>query len=131
MSGCWVRGRRVLVFGRVGEARVAGPGGSRDDWHVWASGWAAGGRGMGGDCVGVCAVTVYVSPPSGTLVWSVVGRAVRRRRLPSSAAPARISQTSLRIWGTSWSVVGRGYASSGLRPTRRRILWMPWYPQVR
>ena len=38
---------------------------------------------------------------------------------------------SLRIWCTSWSVVGRGYASFGLRPTRRRILWMAWYLQVR
>ena len=38
---------------------------------------------------------------------------------------------SMRIWCTSWSVVGRGYASSGLRPTRRRILWITWYPQVR
>ena len=38
---------------------------------------------------------------------------------------------SLRIWWTSWSVVGRGYASSGLRPTRLRTLWMAWYPQVR
>ena len=38
---------------------------------------------------------------------------------------------SLRIWCTSWSVVGRGYASSGLRPARQRTLWTAWYPQVR
>ena len=88
-------------------------------------------RGMGGDCAVGCAVSVYVSARSGALAWSVVGRAVWRRRLPSSAAAARISQTSLRIWWTSWSVVGRGYASSGLRPTRLRTLWMAWYPQVR
>ena len=80
------------------------------------------GRGMGGDCAVGCVVSVYV--------WSVVGREVWRRSLPSSAAAASISQTSLRIWWTSWSVVGRGYASSGLRPTRLRTLWMAWYPQV-
>ena len=90
-----------------------------------------GGRAMGGDCAGVCVVSVYVSACSGALVWSDVGRAVWRRSLPSPAAAARISQTSMRMWCTSWSVVGRGYASSGLRPTRRRILWMVWYPQVR
>ena len=89
------------------------------------------GRGMGGVCAVECAVSVYVSARSGALAWSVVGRAVWRRSLPSSAAAARISQTSLRIWWTSWSVVRRGYASSGLRPTRLRTLWMAWYPQVR
>ena len=31
----------------------------------------------------------------------------------------------------SWSVVGRGHASFGLRPARLRTLWMAWYPQVR
>ena len=89
------------------------------------------GRGMGGDCAVGCAVSVYVSARSGALAWSVVGRAVWRRSLPSSATAARISQTSLRIWWTSWSLVKRGYASSGLRPTRLRTLWMAWYPQVR
>ena len=88
-------------------------------------------RGKGGDCAGGGVVSVYVSACSGALVWSVVGRAVWRRSLPSSAAGASILQTSMRIWCTSWSVVGRGYASSGLRPRRRRILWMAWYPQVR
>ena len=85
------------------------------------------GRGMGGDCALGCAVSVYVSARSGALAWAVVGRAVWRRSLPSSAAAARISQTSLRIWWTSWSVVGRGYASFGLRPARLRTLWMAWY----
>ena len=89
------------------------------------------GRGMGGDCAVGRAVSVYVSARSRALAWSVVGRAVWRRSLPSSAAAARISQMSLRIWWTSWSVVGRGYVSSGLRPTRLRTLWMAWYPQVR
>ena len=89
------------------------------------------GRGMGADCAVGCAVSVYVSARRGALAWLVVGRAVWRRSLPSSAAAARISQTSLRIWWTSWSVVGRGYASFGLRPTRLRTLWMAWYPQVR
>ena len=56
---------------------------------------------------------------------------VWRRSLPSSVAAARISQTSLCIWCTSWSVVGRGYASSGLRPARQKTLWMAWYPQLR
>ena len=89
------------------------------------------GRGMGGDCAAGCVVSVYVSARRGALAWPVVGWAVWRRSLPSSAAAARISQTSLRIWWTSWSVVGRGYASFGLRPTRLRTLWMAWYPQLR
>ena len=89
------------------------------------------GRGMGGDCAVGCVVSVYVSARRGALAWPVVGWAVWRRSSPSSAAAARISQTSLRIWWTSWSVVGRGYASFGLRPTRLRTLWMAWYPQVR
>ena len=89
------------------------------------------GRGMGGDCAVGCVVSVYVSARRGALPWSVVGRAVWRRSLPSSAAAASISERSLRIWWTSWSVVGRGYASFWLRPTRLRTLWMAWYPQVR
>ena len=88
-------------------------------------------RRMDGDCAVGCAVSVYVSTRRGALAWPVVGRAVWRRSLLSSAAAARILQTRLRIWWTSWSVVGRGYASSGLRPTRLRTLWMAWYPQVR
>ena len=82
------------------------------------------GRGMNVDCAVGRVVSVYVSARSGALAWSVVGWAIWRRSSPSSAAAARISQTSLRIWCTSWSVVGRGYASSGLRPTRLRTLWM-------
>ena len=89
------------------------------------------GRGMGGDCAVGCAVSVYVSARCSALAWPVVGRAVWRRSLLSSAAAARILQTSLRIWWTSWSVVGKGYASFGLRPMRLRTLWMAWYPQVR
>ena len=87
-------------------------------------------RGMGGDRAVGCAVSVYVSARCGALAWPVVGRAVWRRSLLSSAAVARISQTSLRICWTSWSVVGTGYASFGLRPMRLRTLWMAWYPQV-
>ena len=83
------------------------------------------GGGMGGDCAGGCAVSVYVSACR-ALAWAVVGRAVWRTSLPSSAAAARISQTSFRIWWTSWSVVGRGHASFGLRPARLRTLWMAW-----
>ena len=71
---------------------------------------------MGGDCAVGCAVSVYVSACRGALVWAVLGRVVWRRSLSSSAAVAKISQTRLRIWWTSWSVVGRGYASFGLRP---------------
>ena len=89
------------------------------------------GRGLGEDFAVRCVVSVYVSAHRGALAWLVVGRAVWRRSLLSSAAAARISQTSWRIWWTSWSVVGRGYASFGLRPTRLRTLWMAWYPQVR
>ena len=66
------------------------------------------GRGMGGDCAVGCVVSVYVSARRGALAWPVVGWAVWRRSLPSSAAAARISQTSLRIWWTSWSVVKKG-----------------------
>ena len=44
---------------------------------------------------------------------------------------ARISQMRVRIWCTSWSVLGSGYFSRWLRPMRRRTLWMGWYPQVR
>ena len=69
----WGPGARVLV-GVCGP-----PGGQR------------GGRGMGGDCAVGRVVSVYVSARSGALAWSVVGRAVWRRSLPSSAAAARIS----------------------------------------
>ena len=89
------------------------------------------GRGMGGNCAVGRAVSVYVSARSGAPAWSVVGRAVCRRSLPSSAAAAMISQMSLHILWTAWSVLGRGYASSGLRPMLLRTLWMAWYPQVR
>ena len=57
--GRWVRGGRVRLFWRVGEAPVAGPGGARAGWRVRA-GWVAGGEGQGrrfrgGGCrVGVC-----------------------------------------------------------------------------
>ena len=110
-SGGWGRpvsrgpGVRAMVgvFGSLGEQRE--------------------GRGMGGDCAVGCVVSVYVSARRGALAWPVVGLAVWRRSLPSSAAAARISQTSLRIWWTSWSVVGRGYASFGLTPTRLRTLF--------
>ena len=57
------------------------------------------------NCAVECVVSVYVSARRGALAWSVVGRAVWRRSLPSSAAAARIWQTSLRIWWTSCSVV--------------------------
>ena len=121
---CWCSGGwgRSVLRGPVMRAMV-GVCGSRGEQRE--------GRGMGGDCAVGCVVSVYVSARRGALAWSVVGRAFWRRSLPSSAAAARISQTSLRIWWTSWSVVGRGHASSGLRPTRRRTLWMAWYPQVR
>ena len=55
------------------------------------------GRGMGVDRAVGCVVSVYVSARRGALTWSVVGRAIWRGSLPSSAAAARISQTSLRI----------------------------------
>ena len=50
----------MLLFGRVGEARVAGPGGARIGGRVWAAGWEAGGKGHerrlrgGVGCVDVC-----------------------------------------------------------------------------
>ena len=43
-------------------------------------------RGMGGDCAEGDVVSVYVSVSSGVLVWPVVGRAVWRKSLPSSAS---------------------------------------------
>ena len=64
-------GGRVLVFGRVGEARVAGPGGARDGGRVWVSGWAARGEGHGrGLCGGVCRVGVCVRSPRRACVVS-------------------------------------------------------------
>ena len=123
--GLW-RACAVIWAGRVGPCR-----GARGCACVGRR--VGSGEGGAGEVIarvgGV--VPVYVSACRGALVWSVVGRAVWRRSLPSSAAAAQISQTNLCIWYTSWSVSGRGYASSGLRPTRRRILWMAWYPQVR
>ena len=121
---CWCSGRWGTPVSRGPGVRVmvgvfGSPGEHRE------------GRGKGEEIAVGCVVSVYVSARRGALAWSVVGRAVWRRSLLSSAAAARISRTSLRIWWTSWLVVGRGYASSGLRPTRLRTLWMAWYPQVR
>ena len=64
-------GGHVLVFGRVGEARVAEPGGARDGGGVWVSGWAARGEGHGrGWCGGVCCVGVCVRSPRRACVAS-------------------------------------------------------------
>ena len=94
----WVPGARTMlgVCGSPGEQRE--------------------GRGMGGDCAVGCVVSGYVSARRGALAWPVVGRAVRRRSLPSSAAAARISQTSLRIWLCVGGVCGfgPGQGSGGL-----------------
>ena len=117
--------------GRWGKPVSRGPGMRAMVGVCGSPGEQREGRGMGGDRAVGCAVSVYVSARRGALAWSVVGRAVWRGSVPSSAAAARVSQTSLRIWWTSWSVVGRCYASSGLRPTRLRTLWTAWYPQVR
>ena len=60
-----------------------------------------GGRGRGGGRVGgcgagfVCVMWVYVSACSSAPVWSLIGREVWRRSLPSSAAAAMISQMSV------------------------------------
>ena len=59
MFGGWVGGGRVRLFGRVGEARVAGSGGARAGGRVRAGLVAVGegqGRGFrrGGCCVTVC-----------------------------------------------------------------------------
>ena len=62
-AGCRVWGvvRDVLLFQRVGEARVAGRGGARDVRRVGVSGWAARGKGHGrGSRAGVCCVGVCV-----------------------------------------------------------------------
>ena len=64
-------GGRVLVFGRVGEALVVGPGGARDGGRVWVSGWAARGEGLGrGLCGGVRCVGVCVRSPRRACVAS-------------------------------------------------------------
>ena len=61
VSGGWVRGGRALLFGRMGEACVAGPRGACDGGRVWVSGWAARGEGHGrGLSGGVCCVGVCV-----------------------------------------------------------------------
>ena len=119
MGVCW-------CLGRWGRPVSRGPGVRAMVGVFRSPGDQRKGRGMGGDCAVGCVVSVYVSARRGALAWPVVGRAVWRRSLPSSAAAARILQTSLRIWWTSWSVVGGGYASFGLRPTRLRTLWMAW-----
>ena len=141
--GCRVWGavngvRRVGVWRVCAGVRAGGGGPCRGARRVRAMVGVCGspveqreGGGMGGDCAAGCAVSVYVSACRGAIAWAVVGRAVWRRSLPPSAAAARISQTSLRIWWTSRSVVGRGYASFWLRPARLRTLWMAWYPQLR
>ena len=128
-DGLW----RACVCERVG---VGGPfRGARGcaQWWACVSHWVGNGEGeAGGVAAGfACVVSAYVFACSGALVWSRVGSEVRSRSLPSSAAPARISQMSVRIWCTSWLVVERGYCRGGLRHMRRRTLWMAWYPQVR
>ena len=87
---------------RCGGPVSRGPGVRAMVGVCGSSGEQREGRGMGGDGALGCVVSVYVSARRGALAWSVLGRAVRRRSLPSSAAAARISQTSLRIWWTSW-----------------------------
>ena len=88
---CWCSGG----WGRP----VSGGPGMRAMVGLFASpGEQREGRGMGGDCAVGCVVSVYVSTCRGALAWPVVGRAVWRRSLPSSAAAARLSQTSWRIW---------------------------------
>ena len=67
----------MWVIGRVGEARVAGPGAARDGGRVWAAGWGIGregwGRGQrwgGGGWVRVCCVGVRVCLQQGARVVS-------------------------------------------------------------
>ena len=76
-------------------------------------------------CVGVC-----LRSPRRACVASCRPGGLEEK-LAVFCCRGRISQTSLHIWWTSWSVVGRGYASLGLRPTRLRTLWNAWYLQVR
>ena len=60
-------GGRVWLFGRLGEARVAGPGTARDGGRVWAAGWRVEREGLGRGLlwgvwgwVWVCCVSVCV-----------------------------------------------------------------------
>ena len=144
--GAWGSSRRVCVgcrvWGVVRGARREGrwwacvvdlAGGGDPCRGAWGCSrwWACAGRrcwsSVGGCGAGfVCVVSMYVSACSSAPVWSLVGRAVWRRSLPSSAAGARILQMSVRIWCTSWSVVGTGYCSGGLRSMWQRTLWMLW-----
>ena len=93
---CWCSGvcRRPVSRG-PGVRAMVGVSGSLGEQRE--------GRGMGGDRAVGCVVSVYVSARHGALAWPVLGWAVGRRSLLSSAAAARISQTSLRIW---WTVAG-------------------------
>ena len=110
----------MLLFVRVAEVGVYRPlRGKR------------GGRSMGGGCAGVaCCVGVCVC--------------LQRRACVVSCRPGGLEEKLAVFCGrskdfadehaylvTSWSVVGGAYASSRLRPTRRRILWTVWYPQLR
>ena len=125
----WVRGLRVRLVGRVGEARVAGPGGACDGGRVWAASWVAGGEGQGRRlcggvfCVGVCvplqrcACAVSCRPGGSEEKLAVFCG----RGKDSAEEHAYFVQLLVR----------RGCASSGLRPTRRMTLWMALYPQVR
>ena len=133
-EGCKAGGTVAGVcccLGGWGRPVSRGPGVRANVGVCGSPGGQREGRDMGGDCPVGCVVSVYVFARSSALAWLLVGRAVWRRSMPSSAAAARNLQTSLRIWWTTWSVVGRQYASSGLRPTRLRTLLMAWYPPVR
>ena len=85
---------------------------------------------MGGLCGGVCCVGVCVRSPRRACVASCRPGGWEEK-LAFFCCRGKDLQTSLSIWWTSLSVLGRGYASFGLRPTRLRTLWMAWSPQVR
>ena len=129
-AGCWMWGvvRGVRRLGPWWACAVvwAGGGGPCRGARGCARWWACVGRQVGsgeggawagiargGCCVGVC---VRLQRRACVVRCRLGGW---KRSLPSSAAAARISQTSMRIWCTSWSVVGKENASCGLRPTRQ------------
>ena len=126
----------MWVIGRVGEAPVRGSGLREMVGPCGPPGRERGGRGRVADRVEGCGagfawvLSVYVFACSGVPVWSLVGREVRRRSLPSAAAAARMSQMSVRVGCTSCWVVGRGYCRGVIRSMRLRTLWMAWCPQV-
>ena len=137
MFGRSVCGGRVWLHGRLGEARVAGPGAARDGGRLWATRWGvererqrrrlrAGLWGWGcACCVGVCV-------------------RLQRRACVVTCRPEGLEEKLAILLGRGKDFAdecaylvhllvssGKRYCGAGLRSTRRRTLLMAWYPQLR